>query len=148
MPCIYVPCLPYAYVCIYIHVNRIITLEKTVLRQDTFVAVSYTHLRAHETREDLVCRLLLESTLMAMWVRSNQTACQRVLMSRCWITMWCTCSLWLGYSLQLKQRIRGGSELDALPICCGEGRGDQSLQSLKLQMCLVARLFSQEWLYG
>ena len=24
------------------------------------VAVSYTHLRAHETREDLVCRLLLE----------------------------------------------------------------------------------------
>ena len=26
----------------------------------TFEAVSYTHLRAHETREDLVCRLLLE----------------------------------------------------------------------------------------
>ena len=25
-----------------------------------FKAVSYTHLRAHETREDLVCRLLLE----------------------------------------------------------------------------------------
>src|SRR5450759_1715496 len=26
----------------------------------TFSAVSYTHLRAHETRHDLVCRLLLE----------------------------------------------------------------------------------------
>src|SRR5450756_1862685 len=26
----------------------------------TFVSVSYTHLRAHETRHDLVCRLLLE----------------------------------------------------------------------------------------
>ena len=26
----------------------------------TPIAVSYTHLRAHETREDLVCRLLLE----------------------------------------------------------------------------------------
>mgnify|MGYP002682749474 CR=1 FL=1 len=26
----------------------------------TFVAVSYTHLRAHETVLDLVCRLLLE----------------------------------------------------------------------------------------
>src|SRR5450759_3727205 len=26
----------------------------------TFKAVSYTHLRAHETRHDLVCRLLLE----------------------------------------------------------------------------------------
>ena len=26
----------------------------------TIMAVSYTHLRAHETREDLVCRLLLE----------------------------------------------------------------------------------------
>ncbi len=25
-------------------------------------AVSYTHLRAHETREDLVCRTLLETT--------------------------------------------------------------------------------------
>src|SRR5450756_3048400 len=25
-----------------------------------YVAVSYTHLRAHETRHDLVCRLLLE----------------------------------------------------------------------------------------
>src|SRR5665648_1142811 len=25
-----------------------------------FIAVSYTHLRAHETRHDLVCRLLLE----------------------------------------------------------------------------------------
>src|SRR5450759_4799185 len=26
----------------------------------TFTTVSYTHLRAHETRHDLVCRLLLE----------------------------------------------------------------------------------------
>ena len=31
--------------------------DKFVLSQQT---VSYTHLRAHETREDLVCRLLLE----------------------------------------------------------------------------------------
>ena len=30
-------------------------------------AVSYTHLRAHETREDLVCRLLLE--------KKNSDAC-------------------------------------------------------------------------
>ena len=27
---------------------------------DSLTSVSYTHLRAHETREDLVCRLLLE----------------------------------------------------------------------------------------
>ena len=27
------------------------------------VPVSYTHLRAHETREDLVCRLLLEKKI-------------------------------------------------------------------------------------
>ena len=26
-------------------------------------SVSYTHLRAHETREDLVCRLLLEKKI-------------------------------------------------------------------------------------
>src|SRR5665648_1142233 len=31
---------------------------RTTLRSGT--AVSYTHLRAHETRHDLVCRLLLE----------------------------------------------------------------------------------------
>ena len=31
-----------------------------VLRPGTLVAVSYTHLRAHETVLDLVCRLLLE----------------------------------------------------------------------------------------
>ena len=35
--------------------RRILTEKKIIAR-----AVSYTHLRAHETREDLVCRLLLE----------------------------------------------------------------------------------------
>ena len=30
------------------------------LRMDGALSVSYTHLRAHETRHDLVCRLLLE----------------------------------------------------------------------------------------
>src|SRR5450756_2673792 len=29
-------------------------------KSDKVIAVSYTHLRAHETRHDLVCRLLLE----------------------------------------------------------------------------------------
>ena len=33
---------------------------KDFQRSNNAVAVSYTHLRAHETREDLVCRLLLE----------------------------------------------------------------------------------------
>jgi len=31
-----------------------------LLVPDSFVAVSYTHLRAHETKANLVCRLLLE----------------------------------------------------------------------------------------
>src|SRR5450759_5776974 len=30
------------------------------INKDLIVPVSYTHLRAHETRHDLVCRLLLE----------------------------------------------------------------------------------------
>ena len=30
------------------------------LKKETYTPVSYTHLRAHETREHLVCRLLLE----------------------------------------------------------------------------------------
>ena len=30
------------------------------LNEETLIAVSYTHLRAHETVLDLVCRLLLE----------------------------------------------------------------------------------------
>src|SRR5665648_1155911 len=41
---------------------RIGTRSKVHLTQEvqSFIAVSYTHLRAHETRHDLVCRLLLE----------------------------------------------------------------------------------------
>src|SRR5665648_1150652 len=35
-------------------------LVLTAVAVDPAVAVSYTHLRAHETRHDLVCRLLLE----------------------------------------------------------------------------------------
>src|SRR5450756_1528600 len=35
-------------------------LRKKVPSIATVIAVSYTHLRAHETRHDLVCRLLLE----------------------------------------------------------------------------------------
>ena len=34
--------------------------EYGTVKVDTFMAVSYTHLRAHETPEHLVCRLLLE----------------------------------------------------------------------------------------
>ena len=36
-------------------------MTRTLVNEiSTFIAVSYTHLRAHETRHDLVCRLLLE----------------------------------------------------------------------------------------
>ena len=34
--------------------------EKNLIKQSSLLPVSYTHLRAHETRHDLVCRLLLE----------------------------------------------------------------------------------------
>ena len=37
-----------------------VVIETLVEVSVTVEAVSYTHLRAHETREDLVCRLLLE----------------------------------------------------------------------------------------
>eukprot|EP00825_Cyclidium_porcatum_P041535 TRINITY_DN5474_c0_g3_i1.p1 TRINITY_DN5474_c0_g3~~TRINITY_DN5474_c0_g3_i1.p1 ORF type:complete len:154 (+),score=25.34 TRINITY_DN5474_c0_g3_i1:140-601(+) len=36
------------------------TLSKSENQSKEEIAVSYTHLRAHETRHDLVCRLLLE----------------------------------------------------------------------------------------
>src|SRR5428012_4837 len=39
---------------------RLTTAEILYHRPDHPVPVSYTHLRAHETRHDLVCRLLLE----------------------------------------------------------------------------------------
>src|SRR5665648_1176520 len=35
-------------------------VRDTVVKPDKISPVSYTHLRAHETRHDLVCRLLLE----------------------------------------------------------------------------------------
>src|SRR5665648_1183691 len=40
--------------------NWLATIVLPNLRQHGIYAVSYTHLRAHETRHDLVCRLLLE----------------------------------------------------------------------------------------
>ena len=38
----------------------LMTAEEIFSIAETFVTVSYTHLRAHETVLDLVCRLLLE----------------------------------------------------------------------------------------
>src|SRR5450759_2119166 len=40
------------------HSERVIARFRKERREP--IAVSYTHLRAHETRHDLVCRLLLE----------------------------------------------------------------------------------------
>src|SRR5450756_438722 len=40
------------------HGGSPIRVQSQLTRQD-IMAVSYTHLRAHETRHDLVCRLLL-----------------------------------------------------------------------------------------
>src|SRR5659263_13683 len=34
-------------------------VKEKIKRNSSIIAVSYTHLRAHETRHDLVCRLLL-----------------------------------------------------------------------------------------
>ena len=39
------------------------TTQSVTWRTDTSVTVSYTHLRAHETKANLVCRLLLEKKL-------------------------------------------------------------------------------------
>src|SRR5665648_938422 len=36
------------------------TAAQKIIAANPYVSVSYTHLRAHETRHDLVCRLLLE----------------------------------------------------------------------------------------
>ena len=41
--------------------------NKLVVSVDTYIAVSYTHLRAHETLMNLVCRLLLEKNTTAIW---------------------------------------------------------------------------------
>ena len=38
----------------------VLSLRDLIIAEDHTMAVSYTHLRAHETRHDLVCRLLLE----------------------------------------------------------------------------------------
>src|SRR5450759_1245193 len=38
--------------------RSVIGADQCLIQVDRFLAVSYTHLRAHETRHDLVCRLL------------------------------------------------------------------------------------------
>src|SRR5450759_2544789 len=40
--------------------NVLVKVFKKLFIPNAFTPVSYTHLRAHETRHDLVCRLLLE----------------------------------------------------------------------------------------
>src|SRR5450759_2711645 len=42
------------------NLDEVITIIRGSPDVDTARTVSYTHLRAHETRHDLVCRLLLE----------------------------------------------------------------------------------------
>ena len=46
------------------------------------VAVSYTHLRAHETDSYLVCRLLLEKTRVVTWVVVLFEGCAREVIGR------------------------------------------------------------------
>ena len=47
-----------------------------MLRDEAFMSVSYTHLRAHETPEHLVCRLLLEKKIESVQRRfSKRFAC-------------------------------------------------------------------------
>ena len=43
-----------------------------VLQKEIDEAVSYTHLRAHETRHDLVCRLLLEKKKKKIILTGNR----------------------------------------------------------------------------
>ena len=42
-------------------------LVDEVMTKDNLVTVSYTHLRAHETGRNLVCRLLLEKKKKKIW---------------------------------------------------------------------------------
>ena len=59
-------------VCVDYAVTLVIDGTDTVRLDSPFTAVSYTHLRAHETVLDIVCRLLLEKKK----TRLNQTTPQ------------------------------------------------------------------------
>ena len=65
----------------FIRGGRILkTSSLTEFEEEAMQAVSYTHLRAHETVLDLVCRLLLEKTKYTKYHKShsisNQTSCR------------------------------------------------------------------------
>ena len=47
------------YASCFVHASHTAVWEKTPCRLEQASLVSYKHLRAHETRQDLVCRLLL-----------------------------------------------------------------------------------------
>src|SRR5450759_1319419 len=50
-------------ICQIVITFKIVSIPKinaSTIAHDWVITVSYTHLRAHETRHDLVCRLLLE----------------------------------------------------------------------------------------
>ena len=54
--------------------NPDLEVEGIIINQFNAQAVSYTHLRAHETVLDLVCRLLLENKKLTKYtIQSNRT---------------------------------------------------------------------------
>ena len=54
-------------------INKLLNCGADKVSINTAAAVSYTHLRAHETRHDLVCRLLLEKKNMQHFLRVPKT---------------------------------------------------------------------------
>ncbi|WP_460413878.1 hypothetical protein, partial [Staphylococcus aureus] len=53
-------------------IERFSFIDNKVHMKETFNAVSYTHLRAHETLSDLVCRLLLEKIVMLSLIHISE----------------------------------------------------------------------------
>ena len=58
------------------------------VKKDKLEAVSYTHLRAHETPEHLVCRLLLRNVLPdSLTATSGDVALMKVRLIASWLSL-------------------------------------------------------------
>ena len=61
----------------YFDINTCIVTTVSGVKQHSYAAVSYTHLRAHETRGNLVCRLLLEKKKLKHFMKFQKKFSER-----------------------------------------------------------------------
>ena len=90
LACVF-PFLIHILICFYLVIHKKVLCAYSVVKL-SICAVSYTHLRAHETDSYLVCRLLLEKKMVKCFIRLQAYSA-------------CEVNLWIEFRLEVGQDI-------------------------------------------